>query len=453
MTVSLQPEAVADVRRGDLPPPGPRIRRFHRHPRLMHYHRLIAVVLAANAAVGWWGWRAGWWSSPQADLAAIALLAQLNLVVAVVPRQHYVINAVGWLATRPRAGWSQRLRWACGKYYHLGGVHVGAAVAGASWYVVYVVTAAVEVGRGAPQVNAADLVLPAVVVGIFAAMIVTALPRARTRRHDRFEAVHRLGAWSALGLVWINTLMVTVRQGATVSLPVALARTPTVWLLVLTSAFAAWPWVLLRRVPVRVERPSGHAAIVALDHDITTTIGTTRAISRHPLVGWHHFAVVPSAGGRRGYRMLVSRAGDWTGHFIDAPPTHVWVRGIPATGVANVRRLFSKVLFVVTGSGIGPALSHLLADEMPTRLLWVTRDPRSTYGESFVDEVLAAQPDAVVWNTDQLGKPDVLALAHRLHVESGSEAVICISNRTVTWSVVHGLEQRGIPAFGPIWDS
>ncbi len=31
--------------------------------------------------------------------------------------------------------------------------------------------------------------------------------------------------------------------------------------------------------------------------------------------------------------------------------------------------------------------------------------------------------------------------------------MICVSNRDVTRQVVHGMEQRGIPAFGPIWDS
>jgi hypothetical protein len=151
--------------------------------------------------------------------------------------------------------------------------------------------------------------------------------------------------------------------------------------------------------------------------------------------------------------MLVSRAGDWTGSFIDDPPAHVWVRGIPATGVANVRRLFNKVVFVVTGSGIGPALSHLLADELPTKLLWITRDPCRTYGDEFLDEVRAAQPDALIWDTDCRGKPDVLTLAHHVYTDVGAEAVICISNRTLTWAIVHGLEQRGIPAFGPIWDS
>ena len=88
----------------------------------------------------------------------------------------------------------------------------------------------------------------------------------------------------------------------------------------------------------------------------------------------------------------------------------MWVRGVPAVGVANVRRLFSKVVFVVTGSGIGPGLGHLLAAEGPTKLVWVTREPRRTYGDALVDEVLAAQPDALIWNTDERGKPDVLAL-------------------------------------------
>ncbi len=53
--------------------------------------------------------------------------------------------------------------------------------------------------------------------------------------------------------------------------------------------------------------------------------------------------------------MLVSRAGDWTSELIDHPPTQVWVRGIPTVGVANVRKLFTKVVLVATGSaGSGP---------------------------------------------------------------------------------------------------
>jgi len=171
------------------------------------------------------------------------------------------------------------------------------------------------------------------------------------------------------------------------------------------------------------------------------------------VVGWHHFANVPAAPGTGGYRMLVSRAGDWTAEFVDNPPTHVWVRGLPAVGVANVRKLFTKVVLVATGSGIGPLLGHLLDTSVPAQLVWVTKNPRLTYGEAFVDQIQAAHPDAIIWDTDALGKPDVLQLAYDAYLASGAEAVICVANRTVTGQVVHGFEQRGIPAFGPIWDS
>jgi hypothetical protein len=111
------------------------------------------------------------------------------------------------------------------------------------------------------------------------------------------------------------------------------------------------------------------------------------------------------------------------------------------------------VVFVVTGSGIGPALDHVLDDTVPSGLIWITRAPRKTYGDALVDEILTAQPDAIIWNSDERGKPDVLRLAYATYMSLGAEAVICISNKTVTWQVVNGLERRGIPAFGPIWDS
>jgi hypothetical protein len=162
---------------------------------------------------------------------------------------------------------------------------------------------------------------------------------------------------------------------------------------------------------------------------------------------------VAAGSGHRGYRMTVSRAGDWTARLIDNPPGHIWVRGIPTVDIVVIKRLFSKVVIVATGSGIGPALGHLLSAETPAQLVWATRDATKTYGAALVDEILTAQPEAIIWNTDELGRPDMLRLAYRAYITSGAEAVICISNKTLTWNVVHGLERRGIPAFGPVWDS
>jgi hypothetical protein len=90
---------------------------------------------------------------------------------------------------------------------------------------------------------------------------------------------------------------------------------------------------------------------------------------------------------------------------------------------------------------------------VPARLVWSTRDPRATYGDALVEEILAAQPDADIWDTTALGKPDIVRLAYRAYEASGAEAVIVISNKSVTWKVVTAMESRGIPAYGAIWDS
>jgi hypothetical protein len=419
----------------------------------MHFNRLLLAVLAGNVLVAGLGVRAGWWSATGTNLKAIAFMAQVNLFIAVVPRQQWVINLIGWVATRPSSRSPLRLRWTLGKYYHVGGVHVGGGLAGVFWYLAFVVSLLVAAARGMERVSVANVTLAAWVLALLITMVLMARPARRALDHDTFEVTHRFAAWAVLVLVWVNTVLFVNDSRGEQSLGHAMVTSPTVWLLVASTGFAMWPWMLLRKVPVTVERPSSHCAIVRLDHGRTPAVGTTRPISRRPFVGWHHFACVPAAPGEDGYRMLVSRAGDWTSEFIDDPPTHVWVRGVPAVGVANVKRLFTRVTFVVTGSGIGPALGHLLSSELPSKLVWVTRDPRRTYGDDLVDEVLRANPDATIWNSDERGKPDVLQLAHGTFVESSSEAVICVSNRTITWQVVEGLESRGIPAFGPIWDS
>ena len=423
----------------------PMHRRVLKHPRAMQYNRLIVLALVVN--VGWLGYgaAAGWWTSSGTDLRAVALTAQANLAAAVVFRQQYVLNALAWLVTRPPTSWPLRLRWALGKHYHVGGLHVGTAVAGTLWYLVLVASMVRDALAGVGQASHAHLILGATIATTFTVMVVTALPRLRAAQHDRFEMTHRFCGWAALVLVWLNTVLFTC-AGSVVS-------SPSFWLSVVSAALALWPWLLLRRVPITVERPSSHAALVRLHGAAVPAVGTTRPISRRPVMGWHHFANVPAAAGDAGYRMLVSRAGDWTSDFIDSPPEHVWVRGIPAVGVANVRKLFTKVVIVATGSGVGPVLGHLLDDSVPARLVWVTRNPRDTYGDAFVDEILAAQPDATIWDTGALGTPDVLALAYTAYLNSGAEAVICVSNRAVTWRVVHALERCGVPAFGPIWDS
>ena len=432
----------------------PLYRRIPKHPRVMHYNRLVALVMAVN--LGWAFYAAtsaDWWTSEGTDLRAVALTAQTNLAAAVLFRQQYILNALAWLLTRPPTTWPLRVRWGLGKYYHVGGLHVGTALAGTLWYLTLVVSMGRDAVAGVGEASHAHMVLGTTIATTFTVMVVMALPRLRAAQHDRFEVTHRFCGWVALVLVWINTMLFVDAGRGDQSFGSALMTEPSFWLVVLSLLMAVWPWLLLRRVPITCERPSSHAVILHLHDRAIPAVGTTRPISLRRFVAWHHFANVPATPGDTGYRMLVSRAGDWTAALVDDPPTHVWLRGIPAVGVANVRKLFTKVVIVATGSGIGPVLGHLLDTTVPSKLVWVTKNPRSTYGDAFVDEVEAAQPDALIWDTDAMGKPDVVQLAYAAYVVSGAEAVICVSNRTVTWRVVHGLEERGIPAFGPIWDS
>jgi hypothetical protein len=309
------------------------------------------------------------------------------------------------------------------------------------------------------------LVIDLVLVDLLVAMVVTALPWVRQKRHDRFELVHRLGGWSALVLFWVATVLSTAHEvavgvahahgadgGGGGGLGPALGRSPQVWALAAVTLSVALPWLRLRRVPVDIVTPSPHVAVTKFNHGYTPFAGSSTAVSRSPLREWHSFANVP-APGEDGFRLTISRAGDWTGAFIDDKPRHVWVKGICTAGVANIEVLFRKVVYVATGSGIGPCLPHLLAQKVPAHLIWATRNPRRTYGDALFDEIMSVQPDALVWDTDAHGKPDIVELAYDAVLATGAEAVICISNPKLTWKVVEGIERRGIPAYGAIWDS
>ena len=76
----------------------------------------------------------------------------------------------------------------------------------------------------------------------------------------------------------------------------------------------------------------------------------------------------------------------------------------------------------MTGSGIGPYLGQILAPPVPARLVCFTRSPRAAYGDDLVDEVQTAPPDAIIWDTTRLGKPNLLQLASETWRDFDAEA-------------------------------
>jgi len=425
-----------------LPPPISRWHSLIRHPLLMPYNRLIVAMVALNVLAFADLSTAFALVDHGIGLQTLSNMVLANFAIAIVIRTQDVINLMFRVATSVPRHWPIGLRWAAAKVYHFGGIHVGAFFSGTVWLTLY-----------ALSTSGADAAVPAAVtamvwvhVGVLVAVSIVALPPLRARYHDVFERVARFGGWASLALFWAQAI--ALFDGGLA----AAVTSPQLWVLAGLTCLVALPWLRLRRVAIDIETPSSHVALSRFDYGVTPFEGCSVELSRSPVLEWHAFATIVSPG-VDGYRLAISRAGDWTGELIDDAPKSVWVKGIPTAGVGNVERCFERVIWVATGSGVGPCIPHLLAGTVPSRLVWSTRDPATTYGEGLVGEILDAQPDAVIWNTQTQGKPDLVELAYKAYVEFDAEAVICISNKKLTWQVTHALESRGIPTFGAIWDS
>lgn len=423
------------------------------HHRLSHYRRLVFVVSIVNLAILIYGLTSGaWWSSSGIALGAISNVVIGNIAMAILIRQQYVINLMFAVATSVPTSWPLAIRRQMGKVYHFGGIHMGGSIAGTLWFMVLFGSLVYHQTHGLPGVSLGTMFVSYTLIAILVAMIIFALPTLRARFHNNFELMHRFGGWASLLLFIAQTVLFANDQRGAMSLGEALINSFGFWALVLVTISIVLPWMRLQKVPVQIERPSDHVALVRFNHGVTPFAGSSTTVSRSPLTEWHSFANVPSPH-EEGFRLTISRAGDWTGALIDDLPSHVWVKGIPTAGVGNVDQLFKRVVWIATGSGIGPTLPHLLAQEVPAHLIWSTRNARKTYGDKLVDEILEVEPNALIWDTDELGRPNLSQLAYAAVQEFEAEAVIVIANQKLTRMVVQDMESRGIPAYGAIWDS
>jgi len=435
-----------------MPPKRALWRRLGALPMCSHYNRLVVLVCAVNLGALMYGLHVGeWWTSAGVNLPTLSGLVVANLSMAILIRQQYLINLLFWLATRAPTTWPLTIRRTLAKVYHFGGLHSGGAMAAIAWFATLLGSMIWQRFAGPGGVSLALIGVSCGLFGLLLLIAIMALPGIRGRFHNAFERTHRFAGWAALLMFWAMTLVFAQEQNPALALTDVLLQSGSFWMLLLLTLSIVSPWLRLRKVPISVVRPSAHAVVARFSHH-TPFAGSATAISRNPLWEWHSFANIP-APAENGFRLIISRAGDWTGAFIEQVPTHVWVKGISTAGVARIETLFKSVVYVATGSGIGPVLPHLLAKQVPIRLIWSTRSPRTTYGDALVDEILAAQPDALIWDTAVSGKPDLVKLAYDAVQSFGAEAVICISNQRLTQQVVEEMEARGIPAYGAIWDS
>jgi len=384
----------------------------------------------------------------------IATSASANLMVAILIRQDYIINALFRICWLVPLSAPLRFRRTIAKVYEYGGVHSGASVSGTLWFVMLTIVITQEFARDALR-WVSILTLTYILLLLLSSITIFAYPALRFKNHNRFERTHRFAGWAAIALFWVELGLIVwsiqIKTGATAWR--TLTTMPTFWFLTIITIHTVLPWLQLHKMDFVPEKLSEHALRLHFKEQLPAFSGI--CLSDAPLKEWHPFATFPSATGEGG-SLIISNAGDWTKLAIDKPSTSYWVKGVPRTGVLSMACVFRSVVLVTTGSGIGPCLSFLTAPSrrQPCRLLWSTPRPMRTFGETIVKTVYQVDPQAMIVDTKLSDKrPDMVMLTYQMFVESGAEAVFVISNPKLTKRLVYEMESRGIPAYGPIWDS
>ncbi|KAF8867071.1 hypothetical protein BDZ45DRAFT_577739 [Acephala macrosclerotiorum] len=437
-----------------LPPRG-RFLRFARWTVFGVYRRIFLAVLIANM------WHAHKIitmkrrSKYSPLLVDISTAASANMLVAVLMRQDYIINTLFRLCWFIPFWTPLRLRRSLAKIYEYGGLHSSTAVCSVLWFSLLSAILSWEF----ITIRIADpliMMCTFSIIAILWAMLITAYPTFRSWKHNTFENIHRFGGWAVLGLFWPELWHFTRalgHQAGPASPGAVLTKLPAFWLLMATCFHVALPWMRLRRLKIQPERlgVGVHAIRLHLSEKVSNCV--VYRVADAPLKEWHSFACIPEKNGNGG-SLIVSNAGDWTRRAINNPKKWYYTRGIPTVGVLCMAQLFRKVIIVTTGSGIGPCLGtmeHIPATKC--RVLWSAPEPRHTFGDDICDRVLEVDPEAVVIDTHAVGRKDLVSLAYKLYVAKEAEAIFCVSNKVLTKHLVYEMESRGVPAYGPIWDS
>ncbi|TVY44669.1 Adenylate-forming reductase [Lachnellula occidentalis] len=417
------------------------------------YRLLFTLVFALNL-VGVIEFLFNWVRRGYPNNKTCALAVSANLAISIVIREEHVVNMLYTIATAVPSRAPLWLRRRIGKIYHLGGLHSGCAVASTSWFILLSVETTISFCQTAEK-TAEHWILVIIVYlldCLLVSMCVMAYPAIRAKLHNAFEIVHRLAGWSSLALLWTLTVLDTdLRRRSSQTLSSALFGSANIWLLFIATFSIIITWTNCRKVKVHSEQLSKHALRIKFDY-ATPSPGTTIRLSSSPLFEWHAFATWAQPG-QKGFSLIISNAGDWTKALINNPPREIWARRTPTCGVLRIAPMFRSVLLVATGSGIAPCLPVIMSNATRINLFWSTRDPLTTYGTEIGGIITGLGKSAYIHNTSTMGRPSMTAVVLEHYKATDSEAVIIISNPSVTIKLVQDLESMGIPAFGPIWDS
>ncbi|KAK6825350.1 hypothetical protein PG987_012844 [Apiospora arundinis] len=481
MTTTVNSSA-SDLRRGNAPPKSTEVVRSRELPNrdtpdlidkvrykyASTYRKIFGGIFTINLAV-----LVAVLVVTKADPASwiIVSIASANLMCCLLFRQENFVNLLYEIFTCVPHSWPLGLRKRLAKVYHYGGCHSGAGTAAVVWYFLYTALATKDFVNDPQSDVLANMVTSWIVVLMFLLILTAAHPSLRRRYHDYFEIFHRFAGWTALVSFWVQVAFAVQVRARQKGQPVGivLVTSPNFWFFCVSTSCSLLSWSRLRHHAVYPEKLSDHATRLHFRYRPMQPFYGVK-LSDAPLTEWHAFATIPDTTATTttsddgtekgktakitGFSVVVSNAGDWTRKQIAAAEGRkLWIRGAPLHGVLYTSRLFRRIVVVATGSGIGPCLSLMFANQTPVRVLWSTRDPQKTYGDDVVAAVRGADPKAVIWNTTERGYPDIVAETYQLVQDSDAEAVFVISNPKVTDKLVMGMLVRGVAAYGAIFDS
>lgn len=157
----------------------------------------------------------------------------------------------------------------------IGGIHSSCAIAAVGWFTIFTVGAALELAKE-PAVRCLSLaptILTFLVWPILIAIAGTSHPTFRAKHHDIWESTHRFGGWTALIILWVQSFLATKDLAIGVPPSHAYLTSPGIWLLTVATCAIIFPWLFLRKVPVRSEVLSNHAVRLWFNYT-TPVVGT-----------------------------------------------------------------------------------------------------------------------------------------------------------------------------------
>ncbi|KAI4304406.1 hypothetical protein MLD38_039922 [Melastoma candidum] len=414
------------------------------------YKRLFVVCLVLNitglvlAALG---------RFPYARNRA-ALFSIANIFMLTLCRSEAILRVVFWLAVKllGHAWIPLFVKTATTSILQsLGGIHSGCGVSSIAWLVYALVLTLKDRANSSPEIiGVASTILALIFLSAMAAF-----PLIRHLHHNVFERIHRFAGWSALALLWAFIFLTISYDPTTKSYPTPtwseLSARQEFWFTIAITILIILPWLTVRRVPVNITSPSGHASIIKFRGGVKP--GILGRISPSPLSEWHAFGIISR--GKDDHMMLAGAVGDFTKSLVANPPSHLWVRQVHFAGLPYLVNMYDRVLLVATGSGICVFLSFLLQPcKANVCILWVTKGIEQNFGKE-IKEMMSGHPQGkvIIHDTVVSGRPNVAAMSVEAAKGWGAEVVIVTSNPEGSRDVVNACKAKGIAAFGPIWDS